>query len=103
MRSSQGRRFRALVDDLSRDLGGLDHLSAADRFLVRHATCLIIQLEAMQGRLLQGATGIAADEVIRLSSEARRSLQSIRRRDQDVKNGGIDLRTYAASLTDRFV
>jgi len=82
MRSSQGRRFRALIEDLSRDLGGFDQLSASDRSLVRHSACLLIEAEAMQGRIMRGEPSVDPDEIIRVSSETRRCLQGIKRRER---------------------
>jgi hypothetical protein len=98
MRSSRGRRFRSFVDDLSRDLGGLDRLSAVDQSLIRQAACLMIQVETMQGRVMRGEPGIDVDEIIRLSSEVRRCLQAIRSADQQASDSVIDLKTYAASI-----
>src|SRR4051812_3796594 len=80
MRSAPGRRFRTLLEDLSRDLGGFDQLSAAERSLVRHSACLLIEAESVQGRIMRGETDVNPDEIIRLSSETRRCLQGIKRR-----------------------
>ena len=82
MRSSQGRRFRTFVEDFSRDLGGFDQLSAADRSLIRYLACLLIEVEAMQGRIMRGEANVDPDEIIRLSSETRRCLQGIKRRER---------------------
>jgi hypothetical protein len=77
LRSSSARRFRDLVNAFSRDLGGVSALSEVERAHVRQAAALTVQVERLQASIVRGDAHVDADEIVRLSSEARRCLQRL--------------------------
>ncbi len=80
-RSAGARRFRDLSKAFAAELGGLAGLSEPERALVRQAAGLTLQTERLQVAIAKGEK-IDPDELIRLSSEARRALNGIPRREQ---------------------
>ncbi len=80
-RSAGARRFRDLTKAFAAELGGLAVLSEPERALVRQAAGLTLQTERLQVAIAKGEK-IDPDELIRLSSEARRALNGIRKREQ---------------------
>ena len=77
-RSATARRYRDLISDLLRE-GGEGALSAAEFGLVRQAAAITLQAELLQARIVRGEA-VSAGALIRLSSEARRILASLRER-----------------------
>jgi hypothetical protein len=69
------RRYRKLIDDFSDELGG--QLSAADAALIRQAAALTLRAEQTQADILNGVP-VDADDLVRISSEARRILGLLR-------------------------
>ena len=53
-RSPWSRRWRDLVEAHASDLGGIDHLSEAQRSLIRRVATIEIQLEEVEGKLSEG-------------------------------------------------
>ena len=80
-RSAGARRFRDLSKAFAAELGGLAVLSEPERALVRQAAGLTLQTERLQVAIAKGEK-IDPDELIRLSSEARRALNGTRKREQ---------------------
>jgi hypothetical protein len=80
-RSAGARRFRDLTKAFAAELGGLATLSEPERALVRQAAGLTLQTERLQVAIAKGDK-VDPDELIRLSSEARRALNGIRRRER---------------------
>jgi hypothetical protein len=80
-RSATARRFRDLVDDFTRDLGGEDVLTVADRTLIRQAAAITLQVEQLQAAIIRGEP-VDEDKLIRLSGTARRCLAGIRKRER---------------------
>jgi hypothetical protein len=80
-RSASARRFKDLIANFSRDLGGLEHLTEAEHALVRQAASLTLRAEQLQAAVVRGEP-IDPDELIRLTSEARRCLSSVRKREK---------------------
>src|SRR3712207_2332995 len=80
-RSPSARRYRDLVENFSHDLGGMAQLSEADRALVRQAASLTIRAEQLQAPIFRGEP-VAPDELIRLTTTARRTLAGIRPKEQ---------------------
>lgn len=78
-RSAGARRFRDLMESYGTDLGGLQHLSEAERALVKQAASVTIRAEQLQAAIVRGEA-VNPDELIRLSNTSRRLLASIRRR-----------------------
>jgi len=80
-RSASARRFKDLVENFSRDLGGVDRLSEAEQSLIRQAASLTMRGEQLQAAIVRGEV-VDPDELIRLSNTARRCLEGIQRREQ---------------------
>jgi hypothetical protein len=80
-RSSGARRFKDLVENFSRDLGGIDRLSEAEQSLIRQAASLTMRGEQLQAAIVKGEP-VDPDELIRLSNTARRCLEGIQKREQ---------------------
>lgn len=97
-RSATARRFRDLLADLGRDyLGGTNQLSTAEQGLLRNAALLTLRCEQLQAQVVLGQT-VSADELIRLSSEARRALASLRRHGHAHAKPRGGIKEYLASL-----
>jgi hypothetical protein len=75
-RRSSAHKFRRLVKAYSAELGDL---SEVDRGLVAQAAALAIHIERLQRDILEGRD-VDADQVVRLSSEHRRLLTTLRSR-----------------------
>jgi hypothetical protein len=75
LRSRLGRRFTFLVQSYSAELG--DVLTESELTLVKQIASLQLQIEQMQG-LIIGGQDVDADQVIRLSSEHRRLLATLK-------------------------
>jgi hypothetical protein len=74
------RRLNALIRELAHDLGfNPDAVTLAERGTLHQAATLLLQIERAQDQLVGGAL-IDSDTVIRLSSEARRLLGTLRSR-----------------------
>jgi hypothetical protein len=78
-RSATARRFRDLSADFAREHGGGSALSPAELGMVRQAAAITLRAEQLQAAIVRGEP-VLADELIRLSSEARRILSGLRRR-----------------------
>ena len=76
-RTLPARRFRELVKAYAAEIGG--ELSVVDRELVRTAAAIGVRSEVLQAKIIAGEA-ISGDEAIRLASESRRILESIRSR-----------------------
>jgi hypothetical protein len=74
MRTPMGRRFRDLCEAFNIEAGG--NPSEVEKGLIRAAAAMTIRAEALQAAIVRGES-VPADEVIRLTSEARRTLQPI--------------------------
>lgn len=101
-RSLWYRRFKDLnVLHLS-DLGGEDHVSEAERAIVRRAATIIVALEQLEFKFAQEgeATPQQLELYQRLSNTMRRLLESVglQRRSRDVTP---DLRDYIARKNGR--
>jgi hypothetical protein len=70
-RTIASRRFRQLVEEFERELGG--ELSEADRSLIKQAANLVQVSERLQADVIAGVP-VDADALVRISSEARRIL-----------------------------
>ncbi|OKO69395.1 hypothetical protein AC629_41260 [Bradyrhizobium sp. NAS80.1] len=74
LRSTAGRRFKHLVRTYEAELGG--EPTELQRGLVRQVATIQIQIERTQADIVGGSRVVDSDEVIRLSSEHRRLLNS---------------------------
>jgi len=86
LRTVFGRRLTLLIRAYSAELGG--NLAEADKALVRQVSSLQVRIEQLDGR------EVAADEIIRLSSEHRRLLTALRSRATKAKPAGPGLQDY---------
>jgi hypothetical protein len=77
MRSPTARRFRDLVQAYSAEIGG--DLSQTELAMIKTAASLSLTAEMKQADLVNGKM-VDSDDLIRLSSEARRLLDSIAER-----------------------
>ena len=84
-RTVPARRFRYLVNAYSAELG--DGITELERATVRQAATVRIEIERLQAALLKGDS-IDSDMVIRLSSEHRRLLNSLRRKAEANRPSG---------------
>lgn len=78
-RSATARRFRDLIAELTPEAGGGEGLSAAECSSIRQAAAMMLRAEQLQAGIVRGEA-VDADTLIRLSSEARRILASVRKR-----------------------
>jgi hypothetical protein len=78
-RSADARRYRDLIVELVREHDGGGALSTTDLALIRQAASLTVRCEQMQSAVIRNEP-IDEDMLIRLSSECRRILASLRKR-----------------------
>lgn len=86
-RSAWVRRARDLIEDHEQDLGGADHLSTAERSLVRRCAVLTVELERLEQGFAQAPPSAEAlDLYQRTAGNLRRLLESLglQRRTRDV-------------------
>ena len=81
-RTRRARRFKKWVDDFTAELGG--SLSAADQALVRQGAALTLRAEQAQCDVVNGIA-VDADDLVRISSGARRILGLLRRKGEKAK------------------
>jgi hypothetical protein len=82
-----------LLEELAAEVGG--PLTAIDRELIAQAASLTLRAEQIRESIVAGAT-IDSDEAIRLTSECRRILQSLKGKAAENKPAGPTLAEYAA-------
>ncbi|WP_156944928.1 hypothetical protein [Bradyrhizobium sp. Ec3.3] len=75
LRSAVGRRFRYLMASYELELGG--DLGEAEQALLRQHVVLQLESERLQADAIRGVT-VDRDLLVRLTSEARRSLGALR-------------------------
>ena len=74
-RSSNARRFRDICAAYEAEAGG--NITEVERDLIRQAAGLTLRAEQLQGMIVRGEA-VENDELIRLSSTAKRLLEAIR-------------------------
>jgi hypothetical protein len=97
-RSAQARRYRDLITeyaDYARHGGRLD-LSPAELGMIRQAAAITLRAEQLQAAVVLDQP-VLTDELVRLSSEARRILSSLRRRHPQ-KAPTLSLREHLAAF-----
>jgi hypothetical protein len=75
-RGPWARRLRDLMAELSRDLGGIEALSAQQASLVRRAATITVELERMEGLFSKGGDA-SLDEYARGAGHLRRILEAL--------------------------
>jgi hypothetical protein len=83
--SAWTRRYRDLVRGHANDCGGEDLLSESEKSLIKRASAIECELEAMEGRLSRGET-VDLDKFTRAASHLRRILETLglERRQRDI-------------------
>jgi hypothetical protein len=72
-RTAAARRYRDLAISIADDLGGAASLTEAQTALVRQASAMIVQSEALQGQILRGEL-VDCEQLTRLANAATRIL-----------------------------
>jgi hypothetical protein len=86
-RTRDARHFRALVESFAAEIGP-DELTGADKNLITQAAALSLHIERLQLRIVEGQD-VSTDEVVRLSSELRRVLSTLRRKAVESKQPDV--------------
>jgi hypothetical protein len=94
-RSPAARRYRDLVADFTRDLGGAA-LSAAEVALIRQAAALMVRAEALQAAIIRGET-VDDETAVRLTNAATRVLTAISGRKRKREPASQTLDEYVAA------
>jgi hypothetical protein len=94
-RTVGARRFRDLTRAFADELGGDATLTETERATVRQAAALTVHAERIQTAIVKGEA-VDEDALVRVSSEARRLLTSLRRRSVAKKPAGPTLAQYLA-------
>jgi hypothetical protein len=98
-RSSTARRYRDLITEYTnyvREHGGSLDLSPAELGMIRQAAAITLRAEQLQAAVVLDQP-VLTDELVRLSSEARRILSSLRRRHPK-KAPTLSLREHLAAF-----
>jgi hypothetical protein len=93
-RTVGAKRYRELVEQLSAELGG-GPLSVIDTGLIRTAAAISLRIESLQVAIVTGAP-TDDDEIVRLSSEHRRILSTLRAKASKRKPASPTLADYLA-------
>jgi hypothetical protein len=98
-RSSTARRYRDLIKeytDFVREHGGGLDLSPAELGMIRQAAAITLRAEQLQAAVVLDQP-VLTDELVRLSSEARRIISSLRIR-QHSRKAPLSLREHLAAF-----
>jgi hypothetical protein len=96
LRSAPGRRFTFLVERYAAEIGGMSTLGEPEKALIKQICTMQLRIEQMQGLIIGGAD-VDADAVIRLSSEHRRLLATLKGKADKAKPAPDDaLQRYLA-------
>jgi hypothetical protein len=93
-RSSTARRFRDICRNYEVEAGG--DITEVERDLIRQAAGLTLRAEQLQAAMVLGEK-VDNDDLIRLSSTAKRLLEAIRAKASKKKADGPSLADYVAS------
>jgi hypothetical protein len=86
-------RYRALLDSYGAELGG--SLTEADKALIQQIAAMQLRIEQLQTAIVEGRD-VDADQIIRLSSEHRRLLTSLRGKVAKNKPAAESIADYMA-------
>jgi hypothetical protein len=98
-RSSAARRFRDICANYEAQFGG--NISELERDLIRQAAGLTLRAEQLQGAIVRGEP-VSNDELVRISSTAKRLLETIRAKADKRKPTGPDRLRFAAGQGGEF-
>jgi hypothetical protein len=93
-RTVSAMRYRSLLDSYGTELGG--QLTEAEKALVQQIASMQLRIEQLQAAIVEGQD-VDADQIIRLSSEHRRLLTSLRGKVAKNKPAGPTLADYLRS------
>jgi hypothetical protein len=94
-RSATARRFRDICRSYELEAGG--DVSEVERDLIRQAAGLVVRGEQMQAALIRGEP-VNNDELVRISSTAKRLLETIRAKADKRKPARPTFSEYIASV-----
>ena len=92
-RTRTSRRYLELVQTFEREIGG--QLTETDRVLVKQAASITIRAEQLEGEIVAGQS-VDSDELIRLTSECRRILATLKSKAAKNQPIGPTLAEYLA-------
>ena len=87
-------RYRALVNSYTGELGG--RLTEPEKALVQQIAAMQLRIEQLQAAIVEGRD-VDADQIIRLSSEHRRLLTTLRGKITKNRPASPTLQDYLAS------
>lgn len=87
-RTLHARRYKQLLREFSAEIGA--PLSAIDEALIGQAAALVVKAEVLQTEIVAGRAS-DSDEIVRLASESRRILESLKSRSVKNKPTGPSL------------
>ncbi len=94
-RTVSAMRYRApLLDSYGAELGG--RLTEPEKALVQQIAAMQLRIEQLQSQIVEGHD-VDADQIIRLSSEHRRLLTTLRGKAAKNKPAGPNLQAYLAT------
>ncbi|WP_298111470.1 hypothetical protein [Bradyrhizobium sp.] len=93
-RTRTSRRYLELVQTFEREIGG--QLTETDRVLVKQAASITIRAEQLEAAIVAGQS-VDSDELIRLTSECRRILATLKGSAEKNKPAVPSLQDYIAS------
>jgi hypothetical protein len=94
-RSTEARRFKIICGGIVADLGGSDLLTDSDKIAVAQIATLTMAAERLREDAVVSGS-INTDSIIRLMSEARRSLSRLQSKAARSKPSGPSLQDYLA-------
>jgi hypothetical protein len=97
-RSAAARRFRDICAAYETEGGG--NVTEVERDLIRQAAGLALRAEQLQGAIVRGEA-VNNDELVRISSTAKRLLETIRAKAAKRKPAGSTLQEYLAQRAAR--
>jgi hypothetical protein len=93
-RTVSAMRYRSLLDSYAEELGG--RLTEPEKALVQQIASMQIRIEQLQAAIVEGRD-VDADQIIRLSSEHRRLLTSLRGKAAENRPAGPNLQSFLAT------
>jgi hypothetical protein len=97
-RSASARRFRDICVAYEAEAGG--NVSEVERDLIRQAAGLTLRAEQMQAAIVRGED-VNNDELVRISSTAKRLLETIRSKAEKRKPSAPSLAEYLAARAEQ--
>ena len=95
LRSAAARRYRHLIATFTAEIGG--NPTELERGLIKQAAALTLKSEDLQAAIVAGQDGADPDAIIRLSSEIRRILTTLKGKAERAKPTGPTLAEYVAA------